>query len=140
MPPHTSTTTLLTPLLRTFRTLNLSSTILSQPKLTPSTSLRPFTSSTQLQKKQSRKPKKTINDQRVALIRYFLQHPLTPRPLRFGRLRALRHWTIHRAWQLFRRNESIAQSAELQRYVPYFYQERQQGSKSRKAKLIVDDK
>ena len=35
------------------------------------------------------------------IIRYHLSHPLTPRPLRFSRLRALRHWTIHRAWQLF---------------------------------------
>ena len=34
------------------------------------------------------------------MIRYYLQHPATPRPLRFSRHRALRHWTIHRAAQL----------------------------------------
>ncbi|KAL8661771.1 MAG: hypothetical protein Q9202_005268 [Teloschistes flavicans] len=39
-------------------------------------------------------------DKRITMIRYHLHHPLTPRPLRFSRLRALRHWTIHRAYQL----------------------------------------
>ena len=34
------------------------------------------------------------------MIRYCLKHPKTPRPLRFSRDRALRHWTIHRAAQL----------------------------------------
>ncbi|KAK3079159.1 hypothetical protein LTS18_005589 [Coniosporium uncinatum] len=50
-----------------------------------------------------------------ALIRYFLQHPRVPRPLRFSRLRALRHWTIHRAWQLFRSKQRRAQELELER-------------------------
>ncbi|MCJ1310226.1 hypothetical protein MMC25_003888 [Agyrium rufum] len=47
------------------------------------------------------KPQRPKTDRRITLIRYHLSHPLTPRPLRFSRLRALRHWTIHRAWQLY---------------------------------------
>ncbi|KAK4495599.1 hypothetical protein PRZ48_012867 [Zasmidium cellare] len=46
----------------------------------------------------NRGPKK---DPRITQIRYHLYHPLTPRPLRFSRNRALRHWTIHRAWQRY---------------------------------------
>ncbi|KAL2868301.1 mitochondrial 54S ribosomal protein mL40 [Aspergillus lucknowensis] len=54
-------------------------------------------------------------DKRVTLIRYFLHHPLTPRPLRFSRNRYLRHWTIHRAWQLHQANRRRANQLELQR-------------------------
>ncbi|KAK4962157.1 hypothetical protein LTR66_012794 [Elasticomyces elasticus] len=57
-------------------------------------------------------PKK---DQRIVLIRYFLQHPLTPRPLRFSRNRYLRHWTIHRAWQLFQAAQRRTRELELER-------------------------
>ncbi|OJJ39166.1 hypothetical protein ASPWEDRAFT_36893 [Aspergillus wentii DTO 134E9] len=49
------------------------------------------------------------------LIRYFLWHPLTPRPLRFSRTRYLRHWTIHRAWQLHQAQQRRAHQLELQR-------------------------
>ncbi|KAF2153767.1 hypothetical protein K461DRAFT_276817 [Myriangium duriaei CBS 260.36] len=49
------------------------------------------------------------------MIRYFLQHPLTPRPLRFGRNRYLRHWTIHRAWQLHQAQLRQKQQLELER-------------------------
>jgi large subunit ribosomal protein L40 len=51
----------------------------------------------------------------VVLIRYHLQHPKNPRPLRFSRLRTLRHWTIHRAWQLYRAQQRRAQELELER-------------------------
>lgn len=51
----------------------------------------------------------------VALIRYFLHHPKTPRPLRFSRTRYLRHWTIHRAWQLYQAQRRRAQELDLQR-------------------------
>lgn len=51
----------------------------------------------------------------AALIRYFLSHPKTPRPLRFSRLRYLRHWTIHRAWQLFKAKQRKAQELDLER-------------------------
>ena len=50
-----------------------------------------------------------------ALIRYFLHHPLTPRPLRFSRTRFLRHWTIHRAWQLFQAKQRRHKELELER-------------------------
>ncbi|MCJ1292868.1 hypothetical protein MMC34_004421 [Xylographa carneopallida] len=54
-------------------------------------------------------------DQRITLIRYFLQHPITPRPLRLSRLRSLRHWTIHRAWQLYQFKQRAAENLELER-------------------------
>lgn len=38
-----------------------------------------------------------------------------PAPLRFARNRALRHWTIHRAWLLYQRKERERQEHELQR-------------------------
>ena len=52
----------------------------------------------------------------LALIRYFLSHPLNPRPLRFSRLRALRHWTIHRAAQLHHHAQRHQQERELERH------------------------
>lgn len=59
-------------------------------------------------------------DPRITLIRYHMQHPKTPRPLRFSRMRALRHWTIHRAWLLFRRKQRDAERLELERSVCTF--------------------
>ncbi|KAI0453061.1 hypothetical protein F5B21DRAFT_309092 [Xylaria acuta] len=38
-----------------------------------------------------------------------------PAPLRFARNRALRHWTIHRAWLLYQRKERERQAHELER-------------------------
>jgi large subunit ribosomal protein L40 len=38
-----------------------------------------------------------------------------PPPLRMARLRWLRHWTIHRAWQLFRRQQREATLKERYR-------------------------
>lgn len=52
---------------------------------------------------------------RITLIRYHLQHPLTPRPLRFSRNRALRHWTIHRAWRLYQTKLRLKRERELER-------------------------
>ncbi|KAJ5095468.1 hypothetical protein NUU61_004824 [Penicillium alfredii] len=54
-------------------------------------------------------------DRRVTLIRYFLHHPITPRPLRFSRNRHLRHWTIHRAWHLLQAKQRRSQELELMR-------------------------
>ncbi|KAL4885058.1 hypothetical protein BJY04DRAFT_158769 [Aspergillus karnatakaensis] len=54
-------------------------------------------------------------DRRITMIRYFMYHPLTPRPLRFSRTRFLRHWTIHRAWQLYKNQRRQAHQLELQR-------------------------
>lgn len=49
------------------------------------------------------------------MIRYSLYHPLTPRPLRFGTMRMLRHWAIHRAWQIHKRNTRKERELELER-------------------------
>jgi large subunit ribosomal protein L40 len=38
-----------------------------------------------------------------------------PPPLRMARQRHLRHWTIHRAWLLFRRKERVRREKELMR-------------------------
>ncbi|KAI8629493.1 hypothetical protein F5Y19DRAFT_83920 [Xylariaceae sp. FL1651] len=38
-----------------------------------------------------------------------------PAPLRFARNRALRHWTIHRAWLLYQRKERVRREQELER-------------------------
>lgn len=38
-----------------------------------------------------------------------------PAPLRFARNRALRHWTIHRAWLLYQRKERVRRDHELER-------------------------
>ncbi|OIW31684.1 hypothetical protein CONLIGDRAFT_235476 [Coniochaeta ligniaria NRRL 30616] len=38
-----------------------------------------------------------------------------PPPLRMARNRHLRHWTVHRAWQLFRRGQREARDRELMR-------------------------
>lgn len=51
----------------------------------------------------------------IGLIRYFLMHPKTPRPLRFSRLRFLRHWTIHRAAKLVARKGHQERELALQR-------------------------
>ena len=54
-------------------------------------------------------------DTLLALIRYHLHHPLTPRPLRFSRMRALRHWTIHRAAQLVLHRDRAVRESESER-------------------------
>ncbi|KAG9254487.1 uncharacterized protein F5Z01DRAFT_655427 [Emericellopsis atlantica] len=41
--------------------------------------------------------------------------PPPPAPLRMARLRHLRHWTIHRAWLLFRRQQREAMEKERAR-------------------------
>ncbi|KAI1629321.1 hypothetical protein EDD37DRAFT_616684 [Exophiala viscosa] len=65
----------------------------------------------------AKKGGKVRTDRRITLIRYFLHHPttLTPRPLRFSRNRYLRHWTIHRAWQLYRAKVREFRQLELER-------------------------
>ncbi|EHL00895.1 hypothetical protein M7I_3290 [Glarea lozoyensis 74030] len=74
------------------------------------TSTRSFSSTPNLA---ARAKQAKTSDPRVNLIRYHMQHPKTPRPLKFSRMRALRHWTIHRAWMLARRKATEAQEAEL---------------------------
>jgi large subunit ribosomal protein L40 len=62
-------------------------------------------------------PSHAMTNHLTALIRYFLQSPArnTPRPLRLSRLRSLRHWTIHRAWQLHKAQLRKAQELDLER-------------------------
>ncbi|KPI34290.1 uncharacterized protein AB675_8236, partial [Cyphellophora attinorum] len=73
-----------------------------------------FSTSASLQAKKGGKVKR---DPKITAIRHFLHHPttLTPRPLRFSRNRALRHWTIRRAWSLFYHNRRLSRQAELMR-------------------------
>ncbi|KAL3466617.1 hypothetical protein BJX64DRAFT_213064 [Aspergillus heterothallicus] len=91
--------------------------VLSQTEISrPSTLLRQetraaFSTSSPLSKQKGR----VYVDKRITLIRYFLHHPLTPRPLRFSRGRYLRHWTVHRAWQLYQASRRRANQLELQR-------------------------
>ncbi|CZS91147.1 uncharacterized protein RCO7_01464 [Rhynchosporium graminicola] len=74
--------------------------------------IRTFSSTPSVQKKDEKKNK---IDPRITLIRYHMQHPQTPRPLRLSRMRALRHWTIHRAWMLVRRAKKEKEEGELMR-------------------------
>ncbi|PYI05912.1 hypothetical protein BO78DRAFT_461654 [Aspergillus sclerotiicarbonarius CBS 121057] len=76
-----------------------------------STSPRSFSTTSAL----SKRKEGYRGDRRILLIRYFLHHPLTPRPLRFSRTRFLRHWTIHRAWNLYQANQRRTHELELQR-------------------------
>lgn len=93
-------------------------------------STRPFSATASLGKKKEKvKPDKRVSTYpthpvqspqatqltKPALIRYFLHHPKTPRPLRFSRNRYLRHWTIHRAWHLYQARRRQAHENELQR-------------------------
>ncbi|KAL1989398.1 hypothetical protein VTN96DRAFT_160 [Rasamsonia emersonii] len=80
--------------------------------LTSKTTTSPFSTTAALAKRKSRG---APLDKRITLIRYFLFHPLTPRPLKFSRGRYLRHWTIHRAWQLYQAKQRRARELELQR-------------------------
>ncbi|PMD63512.1 uncharacterized protein K444DRAFT_641329 [Hyaloscypha bicolor E] len=105
-PSHNSIRQMVSPLLQSFRSLSLTS-----QNVLPSTS-RFFTSSSTMSAKSDKK--KSV-DPRITLIRYHLQHTATPRPLKFSRTRALRHWTIHRAWMLARRKKLEAEELELQR-------------------------
>lgn len=109
---------LLTPLLQTFRQTTNPSIAHTIPLRTFSTSLPDLAAGGALNPKNKHKrPKK---DARITMIRYHLQHPKTPRPLRFSRMRSLRHWTIHRAWMLFRRQKMAEEELELQRYGTLF--------------------
>ncbi|KAF2444591.1 hypothetical protein P171DRAFT_412346 [Karstenula rhodostoma CBS 690.94] len=83
-----------------------------QRTVTPATA-SPFSSTSRMMKR--KKGKGPGTDPRITAIRYHLSHPLTPRPLHFSRLRALRHWTIHRAWLLFLRRRRWAEERDLER-------------------------
>lgn len=59
---------------------------------------------------------KSENFLRIRTLKQNMFSPAPP-PLRMARLRYLRHWTIHRAWQLFRRQQR--QSIEQERHRMY---------------------
>ncbi|KAH7310485.1 hypothetical protein B0I35DRAFT_411994 [Stachybotrys elegans] len=64
--------------------------------------------------KKNRQAPKSEAYERVKLLKRNMFSPAPP-PLRMARQRHLRHWTIHRAWQLFRRQQREAIHAERQR-------------------------
>ncbi|GKZ71163.1 hypothetical protein AnigIFM60653_007530 [Aspergillus niger] len=97
------------PMTRPTLTSNTITNTLRQSQLQPQSQ---FSTTTSLQK---RKESGFRGDRRITLIRYFLHHPLTPRPLRFSRTRFLRHWTIHRAWNLYQGQQRRKHELELQR-------------------------
>lgn len=54
------------------------------------------------------------NAKRISTLKQNMFSPAPP-PLRMARQRHLRHWTIHRAWQLFRRQQHEALHKERSR-------------------------
>ena len=108
---------LLTPLLKSLRISpnGVSSLSKTTSLLKPSPSRTFSTTLSNLAGRPPQGGQAGTKDQRISLIRYHLQHPKTPRPLRLSRLRALRHWTIHRAWMLARRKRLGAEERELYR-------------------------
>ncbi|KAM0433320.1 hypothetical protein ACHAPT_004196 [Fusarium lateritium] len=63
---------------------------------------------------------KSENFYRIRTLRQNMFSPAPP-PLRMARLRYLRHWTIHRAWQLFRRRQRVAMEQERHRMYSGMY-------------------
>ncbi|RGP70891.1 ring finger [Fusarium longipes] len=63
---------------------------------------------------------KSENFYRIRTLRQNMFSPAPP-PLRMARLRYLRHWTIHRAWQLFRRQQHLATEQERHRIYSGMY-------------------
>ncbi|KAH6610068.1 hypothetical protein Trco_000088 [Trichoderma cornu-damae] len=63
---------------------------------------------------------KSENFNRIRTLRRNMFSPAPP-PLRMARLRHLRHWTIHRAWQLFRRKQHVAIEKERSRMYAGMY-------------------
>ncbi|KAJ1333974.1 large subunit ribosomal protein L40 [Microdochium nivale] len=64
--------------------------------------------------KKSKKGKGDEPDQRIVNLKTSMPR-VVPSPLRFGRNRYLRHWTIHRAWLLLQRQQREAKEKELGR-------------------------
>ncbi|KFA52392.1 hypothetical protein S40293_05992 [Stachybotrys chartarum IBT 40293] len=64
--------------------------------------------------RRSRQPAPSEASQRIKVLKRNMFSPAPP-PLRMARLRHLRHWTIHRAWQLFRRQQRTEIAEERRR-------------------------
>ena len=68
--------------------------------------------------RKSKRGKEEVRDPKmINMLSHFavLSPKRIPPPLRMGRNRHLRHWTIHRAWLLFRRREREAREKTLMR-------------------------
>ncbi|OTB05533.1 hypothetical protein M426DRAFT_319804 [Hypoxylon sp. CI-4A] len=65
-------------------------------------------------RKKSKKRKGEAPDPRIMNLKSSMPRAV-PAPLRFARNRALRHWTIHRAWLLHQRKEREREGHELER-------------------------
>ncbi|KAI0447639.1 hypothetical protein F4803DRAFT_498865 [Xylaria telfairii] len=68
----------------------------------------------QSKKKRGKKGKGEGPDPRIVNLKASMPRAV-PSPLRFARNRALRHWTIHRAWLLYQRKERERREHELER-------------------------
>ncbi|OAR00010.1 hypothetical protein LLEC1_05019 [Akanthomyces lecanii] len=73
-----------------------------------------FKPSTPKRKAKGRPTGLTESAKKVRTLKQNMFSPAPP-PLRMARQRHLRHWTIHRAWQLFRRQQHEAQHKERSR-------------------------
>ncbi|KAI1446339.1 hypothetical protein F5Y02DRAFT_382541 [Annulohypoxylon stygium] len=65
-------------------------------------------------KRRGKKGKGEGPDPRIVNLKSSMPRAV-PAPLRFARNRALRHWTIHRAWLLYQRQVREAEERELER-------------------------
>lgn len=105
------------------------SSITSSISRTPASAVRPFTStpcasakaggkasSGNKPGKKKKKDKGDAPDPRIRNLKLSMPRKV-PAPLRFGRNRHLRHWTIHRAWLLWQRKEREREEKELMRLV-----------------------
>ncbi|KAI0874632.1 hypothetical protein GGS24DRAFT_330960 [Hypoxylon argillaceum] len=82
-----------------------------------SKSVVPAKGSKKQKKKKKKKGKKGRDDgpdPRIVNLKTSMPRTV-PSPLRFARNRALRHWTIHRAWLLFQRKERVRREHELEK-------------------------
>ncbi|KAL2260728.1 hypothetical protein VTK26DRAFT_5195 [Humicola hyalothermophila] len=105
------------------------STVMSQPSRALSTtptlaakskSKAPAAANKQAKKperRSKRAPEQARDPRMINMLSHFavLSPRRIPPPLRMGRNRYLRHWTIHRAWLLFRRREREARERTLMR-------------------------
>lgn len=73
-----------------------------------------FKSTTPKRKAKGKPTGLTESAKKVRTLKQNMFSP-APAPLRMARQRHLRHWTIHRAWQLFRRQQHEAQHKERSR-------------------------
>ncbi|KAH0494511.1 hypothetical protein TgHK011_001128 [Trichoderma gracile] len=108
-----STTTTTTPILNsttmrtsTSRPISTTPPSLARKLPTPSSSSKPA--------RRNRAAPKSENFNRIRTLRRNMFSPAPP-PLRMARQRYLRHWTIHRAWMLFRRKQHEAIDKERSR-------------------------